>query len=111
MSLRHLRIVVTIAGLLVLSGLPRAAEQGAVGVAVMRDVMVADARRRAARHRHLSSDARRRRRRRSPADDPERTPYDKTGSERDGRYFAAHGYAFVVAGHPRPLSARRASGT
>ena len=107
MSLRHLRVVVTIAGLLLLSGLPRAAEQGTVGVAVMRDVMVAmrDGVR-------LATDIY------LPTRDGvvvadrlptvlERTPYNKTGSEREGRVLCRARLHVCVAGHARPLSVGR----
>jgi uncharacterized protein len=96
MPSRHLRIAVAAAGFVICSGVPHAAEQGASGVAVLRDVMVAmrDGVR-------LATDIYLPTRDGVVAADHlptilERTPYNKTGSERDGRYFAEHGYAFVT---------------
>ncbi len=95
MPIRHLRIAVAATGFVVWLNVPHAAEQGAGGVAVMRDVMVPmrDGVR-------LATDIYLPTRDGAVVADRlptilERTPYNKTGSEREGRYFAEHGYAFV----------------
>jgi putative CocE/NonD family hydrolase len=98
MPLRRLRIprvAVGFALFVMFAGVPHAADQGGTGVAVMRDVMVAmrDGVR-------LATDIYLPTRDGVVAADQlptilERTPYNKNGSEREGRYFAERGYAFV----------------
>ncbi|HEV3059551.1 MAG TPA: CocE/NonD family hydrolase [Vicinamibacterales bacterium] len=100
MLLRHLRVVlvVSLEFTLLFGALHAAqggADQGGAGVAVMRDVMVAmrDGVR-------LATDIYLPTRDGTVIADHlpailERTPYNKNGSEREGRYFAERGYAFV----------------